>query len=131
MLDTTSAIGDYQRLFELKVAHFEFLAPAERGGLIEHYQDYCRAVVRHREKNLRDLAGWLDDLEHGRDTRPRTPDGTIAGPGATRAGMRQAIRVAQHTAEQWRAELAWAGSLVGDASGTRAERAQHAQVPSA
>src|SRR6266542_1875143 len=47
MLDMVSSVGEYQRLFHLKVQHLEFLPFDERLELLEHYRDYCRAAIRH------------------------------------------------------------------------------------
>jgi DNA-binding PadR family transcriptional regulator len=103
MLDTTSSVGDYQRLFHLKVPHLEFLTPDEQAQLLEHYRDYCRAAIRHREKNTRDLRGWLADLVEGRG---------IYNDSATQAGLEYSIEATVHMTEQWRGELAWAERLL-------------------
>jgi DNA-binding PadR family transcriptional regulator len=107
MRDTTSSIGDYQRLFQLKVPHLEFLTPDERVQLLEHYRDYCRAAIRHREKNTRDLAGWLSDLVAAGEAHTGT---------ASKAGLENAIETTRHMTEQWRAELAWVERLLERAS---------------
>jgi DNA-binding PadR family transcriptional regulator len=103
MRDTTSSIGDYQRLFQLKVPHLEFLAPGERVQLIEHYRDYCRAAIRHREENTRDLSGWLAELISA---------GEAYTGAATRPGLENAIETTRHMTEHWQAELAWAERLL-------------------
>jgi DNA-binding PadR family transcriptional regulator len=104
MLDTSSTIGDYQRLFHLKVPHLEFLAPGERVQLLEHYRDYCRAAIRHREKNTRDLSGWLSEI---------IAAGEMYTGINTQSGLENAIETTKHMADQWRAELAWAERLLG------------------
>src|SRR5262249_16953 len=40
MMDTTSYLGEYQRVFLQKVSYFSFLQPLERLQLIEHYIGY-------------------------------------------------------------------------------------------
>src|SRR2546421_4683386 len=47
MMDTTSYLGDYQRVFLQKVAYFSFLQPEERLQLIEHYRGYCQSMVSY------------------------------------------------------------------------------------
>src|SRR3954467_12316137 len=47
MVDTTSNIGDYQRLFHLKVPYLDLLQPRERLHLLNHYLSYCQACILH------------------------------------------------------------------------------------
>lgn len=103
MRDTSSSIGEYQRLFHLKVPHMEFLTPGERIALFEHYRDYCRAAIRHRERNTRELEAWLTD--------PAIAQQTAEGP-VTRAGVENAIATTRHLTAQWRTELAWVEQLL-------------------
>jgi DNA-binding PadR family transcriptional regulator len=103
MLDITSSIGDYQRLFQLKVPHLEFLEPSERIQLIEHYRDYCRTAIRHREKNQRDMQGWLAELIAAGDTYT----GIV-----TQSGLENALETITHMNEYWQTELAWADHLL-------------------
>jgi len=110
MLDVMSSPGDYERLLHLKVAHLEFLQADERVALLEHYRDYCRAAVRHREKNARDLAGWLEASRAGGDEN--------AGA-MTADGFENAIKVTRHMAEHWQAELAWTEQLLASTPPTR------------
>jgi DNA-binding PadR family transcriptional regulator len=94
MLDTASNPGDYQRRFHLKVPSLEFLAPDERQELFDHYGEYCRTAIRYLEKEARLLREY--------------------GPGSgaiSAAGIDAAVAMMEHQADQWRAELAWAGRL--------------------
>lgn len=104
MLDTTSSIGDYQRLFHLKVPHLEFLTAEDQVQLLEHYRDYCRAAIRHQEKNTRNLKGWLIELG--------TADSSVQHGGVTRDGLDNAIETTQHWTAQWQADLAWTEHLL-------------------
>src|SRR4029078_5446636 len=61
MLDIVSSIGEYQRLFRLKVPHLEFLSRDEQVQLLEHYRDYCRTAIRHQDRVTRELEGRLQE----------------------------------------------------------------------
>ena len=47
LMDTTSYLGEYQKVFLQKVAYFSFLQPEERLQLIEHYLGYCQSLVSY------------------------------------------------------------------------------------
>jgi DNA-binding PadR family transcriptional regulator len=102
MLDTRSAAGDYDRLFRIKVLYFQYLAPAECRELIQHYQDYCRAAIRHQQTETADLKNWLDGMHS---------DGTDRTPFVTAAGLHDAIEVMNHTIGTWQSEYEWAQQL--------------------
>jgi DNA-binding PadR family transcriptional regulator len=103
MLDTSSSVGEYQRVFHLKVPHLEFLTPTQRVQLLEHYRDYCRASIRHREENTRGLEKWLA----GSAADQQTDHGSV-----TRVGVENSLETTRHLTEQWRAELAWVERLL-------------------
>jgi DNA-binding PadR family transcriptional regulator len=105
MLDTTSSIGDYQRLFYLKVPHLEFLSAQDQIELLEHYRDYCRAAIRHQEKNTRNLKGWLVELGASGAAHPHPG-------GVSMAGLENAIETTRHWTTQWQADLAWVEHLL-------------------
>jgi DNA-binding PadR family transcriptional regulator len=90
MMDTTSNPGDYQRLFLHKVPYLEFLKPAERMYLIDHYVNFCQAHVLHLKAEKEDLA--------------RTKHMSFSQLDAT-------LNVMQHMIDQWKLELDWANSL--------------------
>lgn len=48
MMDTSSNLGDYPRIFHLKVVHLHLLLPTERLYLIDHYINYCERTIFHR-----------------------------------------------------------------------------------
>lgn len=101
MLDMVSSIGEYQRLFYLKVPHLEFLSRDEQLQAVEHYRDYCRAALRHQERITRELA------QRGSDPAAEPP----ALGGASRASIAHGLLVTKHQIEHWRAELAWVDQL--------------------
>jgi DNA-binding PadR family transcriptional regulator len=102
MLDMVSSVGEYQRLFYLKVPHLEFLTFDEQIELLEHYRDYCRAAIRHLQRTNREFEGWLGG------TMLHSPVETGQG---TREGLKHAIITMQHLIQQWRAELDWVDQL--------------------
>ncbi len=93
MLDTTSNMGDYQRLFHLKASIFLFLAHAERLYLIDHYLHYCQTHIWHLTTEIEDLAARSQPFQQRDLWLPAT------------------LEVMQHRADQWRLELAWAQRL--------------------
>ena len=107
MLDTKSAAGDYDRLFRIKVLYFQYLTSTERRELLEHYQDYCRAAIRHQQTETTDLNNWLADM---------TSDGIERTPFITAAGLRDAIAVMNHSISTWQREYEWAQHLASSQS---------------
>ena len=95
MLDTTSNPGEYQKFFLQKAHLLEFLKPAERLRLIDHYINYCQAHVLH-------IMAEADDLVED------SPNwGPEWGPSQTEA----VLGVMQHMIDQWQLEVEWAKSL--------------------
>lgn len=103
MLDVVSSIGEYQRLFALKVPHLEFLSPDEQLQIVEHYRDYCRIALRHQER----ITG---ELEAHRTT------GMVAGAvepdDVTSQGVAHGLLVTRHMQASWQLELRWVDELV-------------------
>ena len=55
MMDTSSNPGEYSKFFWQKVSFLEYLHPAERLHLIDHYINYCQTHIlhlKHQAKNL-------------------------------------------------------------------------------
>jgi len=103
MLDMVSSIGEYQRLFYLKVPHLEFLSHHEQVQILEHYRDYCRAALRHQERIMHELAMRQAELS------VHVPQDT---DGVTLHGTANGILVTQHMCTHWQMELAWVDQLV-------------------
>lgn len=61
MMDTTSSIGDYQRLFHLKVPFLDLLPKRERQHLLNHYLNYCQACILHNTSQAENLMHELGD----------------------------------------------------------------------
>jgi DNA-binding PadR family transcriptional regulator len=106
MLDLVSSIGEYQRLFYLKVPHLEFLSSEEQMQLLEHYHDYCRAALRHQERITHELEARLNSF-------PEQPPPDTDG--ATQSGISNGLIITQHMLTHWQAELAWVDQLIADA----------------
>jgi DNA-binding PadR family transcriptional regulator len=106
MLDLVSSIGEYQRLFHLKVPHLEFLSREEQIQLLEHYRDYCRAALRHQERITHELEARLANFPN--QAPPETD-------GATLAGISNGIAMTRHMLAHWQAELAWVDQLIVEA----------------
>jgi DNA-binding PadR family transcriptional regulator len=95
MLDTTTSLGDYPRIFAQKVAYFSFLPAAERVFLIGRYRDYCQVQVAHGAARMAALAGGGD------------------GGSLTDAQRADLLAVMRHTIARWEQEAAWADELRG------------------
>ncbi len=69
LMDTTSYLGEYQKVFLQKVAYFSFLQPEERLQLIEHYLGYCQSLVSYgtarAEESIQMTSAQLADLLTG------------------------------------------------------------------
>jgi hypothetical protein len=97
MMDTTSYLGEYQKMFLQKVAYFSFLQPAERLQLIEHYLAYARSLASYGTTQAEMLAGAEQD--------PR------ASTGMTPNQLADLLTAMQHKVQQWQQEVAWAEGL--------------------
>jgi DNA-binding PadR family transcriptional regulator len=99
MRDTSSNLGDYQRLFYYKLIYFDLISAEERALLWEHYINYCRTGAHYFQTEAEALRRQL------------------VGP-ANEVFLGQALRVMRRVEQQWRDELAWA----------TAERASEADI---
>lgn len=55
MMDTSSNPGEYPKFFWQKVSFFEYLHPAERLHLIDHYINYCQTHLLHLKEQAKNL----------------------------------------------------------------------------
>ena len=55
MLETTSNPGEYSKFFWQKVCYLEYLHPAERLHLIDHYINYCQTHILHLKAQAKNL----------------------------------------------------------------------------
>lgn len=95
MLDTTSYLGEYQKVFLHKVAYFSFLQPEERLHLIEHYLGYCQSLISYGTARTEELA----------------QSGTKSPIGMTSAQLADLLTAMQHKLHQWQEELLWVERL--------------------
>jgi DNA-binding PadR family transcriptional regulator len=94
MLDTTSNLGTYQRLFRIKALHMEFLPAGDQLYLLDHYLYYCRTGIQY----LRGRAHEMTIVPA--QTRPEN-EGFLT----------TALDLMEVSAQEWELELAWAQSL--------------------
>jgi DNA-binding PadR family transcriptional regulator len=92
MMDTTSSLGEYQRLFWHKAHMLEYMQPTERLYLVEHYINYCQAHILHLIAESEDLAKLDHDL-----MRPST--------------QHAVLNTMQHMIDVWHLEVSWAQKL--------------------
>ncbi|MBV9230671.1 MAG: PadR family transcriptional regulator [Chloroflexi bacterium] len=89
MMDTSSNIGDYQRIFHLKAGCLDLLPSRESLHLLNHYINYSQACILHLKTETESLIHELED----------TPQRKLA------------LNVMRHRAELWQAEVDWTMQL--------------------
>jgi hypothetical protein len=94
MLDTTSNLGTYQRIFRIKALHLEFLSPEDQLYLVDHYLYYCRTGIQYLRGGAQELA--IAPVQ----TRPES-EGFLT----------TALDLMEVSAQEWELELDWAQSL--------------------
>lgn len=91
MMDTVSNPGDYQRIFWFKLPYLDYLEPAERLYLLDHYINYCQTHLFHVRNEMEDLV---------RKTRDH--------PGAyvdmSSAWLESTLRAMRHLERHWELE---------------------------
>jgi DNA-binding PadR family transcriptional regulator len=92
MMDTSSNLGDYQKLFHYKMGYIDLLQPKERLLLFNHYVNYCQTYILHLENEMDSLTHEL--AEHSNPLY-----------------LKNVLNVMQHIKQQWQGELDWARSL--------------------
>jgi DNA-binding PadR family transcriptional regulator len=88
MMDTSSNLGDYQKLFYFKMGYFDLLRPPERLLLINHYFNYCQTIVLHTQT---EMEGLTHELAHH----------------PSPAYLENLLQVMGHVVELWQAESHW------------------------
>jgi DNA-binding PadR family transcriptional regulator len=94
MMDTSSNLGDYPRIFHLKAVHFQFLSPRERLYLADHYINYCERTILHLQSEAQDMQRMQAEQA------PQEADASSTFTDAVGALL-------QHLAKQEQGELAW------------------------
>lgn len=100
MMDTSSNLGDYPRIFHLKAVHLGFLSPRERLHLVNHYINYCERTILHMQSEAQDMQRMQSEVQ---GTQRKTGD----NPTFTDA----VVDILQHLAQQGQGELEWAQRL--------------------
>ncbi len=88
MMDTSSNLGDYQKVFYHKMVYFDLLRADERQLLINHYVHYCHATILHLQTEMSTLVYELADQ----------PDPTF---------LRNILRSMKHMEQHWQGEFDW------------------------
>jgi len=96
MLDTSSNLGDYPRIFHLKAVHFQFLSPRERLYLTDHYINYCERTILHMQSEAQDMRRMQSEAA----LPQQETDDSAAFTDAV-------VDMLQHLATQEQGELAW------------------------
>lgn len=86
MMDTTSNLGEYRKLFRYKFIFIDLLHPSERLYLLDHYINYCQTHIFHIESEMEDLK--RRSLDH----------------------LTTALNLMDHNKSQWQLEIQWVTS---------------------
>jgi DNA-binding PadR family transcriptional regulator len=97
MMDTSSNLGDYPRIFHLKAVHLGFLSPRERLHLANHYINYCERTVLHMQSEAQDMQRMQSEAQDMQLEASDNPTFTAA-----------VVDILQHLAQQEQGELDWA-----------------------
>lgn len=92
MMDMSSNLGDYQKIFRYKMGYIDLLRPQERLLLINHYINYCQTSILHTQTERANLAFELSYL----------PDQQF---------LTNLTSTMDHIIKQMQAELDWARGL--------------------
>jgi DNA-binding PadR family transcriptional regulator len=97
MMDTSSNLGDYPRIFHLKAVHFQFLSPRECLHLADHYINYCERTILHLQSEAQDMQRMQSEAQQMQQEASDPSTFTNA-----------VVDMLQHLAKQEQGELAWA-----------------------
>jgi DNA-binding PadR family transcriptional regulator len=97
MMDTSSNLGDYPRIFHLKAVHLGFLSPRERLHLVNHYINYCERTILHMQSEAQDMQRMQSEAQEMQREASDNPTFTAA-----------VVDILQHLANLEQGELAWA-----------------------
>jgi DNA-binding PadR family transcriptional regulator len=94
MLDTTSGLSNYRRLFHLKAMHLNFLPLDDQLYLVDHYRMYCQTAIRHQRTQAQ-------EIQETPDTRAEFGDFFFEG----------VLDYLHSMTDIWQVELRWADRL--------------------
>lgn len=86
MMDTTTNLGEYRKLFPYKFIFIDYLQPAEKLYLVDHFINYCQTHIFHINSELEDLK-----LHHSELSKP--------------------IFIMEHIVLQWQLEFQWGNGI--------------------
>jgi DNA-binding PadR family transcriptional regulator len=86
MMDTTSNLGEYKKLFGFKFIFMDLLQPSERMYLLDHYINYCQTHIFYLESEMEDLKQRPLDY------------------------LTTSLNIMEHNKSQWHLEIQWANS---------------------
>ncbi len=92
MMDMSSNLGDYQKIFHYKIGFIDLLQPQERLLLFNHYINYCQTSILHLQTEIAGLAHELS----------QQPNPHFLG---------NVLKVMGHIERQTQAELDWVRGL--------------------
>ena len=94
MMDTTSNPGEYSKFFWQKVSFLEYLHPAERLHLIDHYINYCQTHILHLKAQAKNLV-----------------DGEVQYHAMSIIQLEATLQVLRRSTSHWQVDLEYANSL--------------------
>ena len=94
MMDTTSNPGEYSKFFWQKVSFLEYLHPAERLYLIDHYINYCQTHILHLKAQAKNLV-----------------EGEVQYHAMDITQLEATLHVLRRSTSHWQVDLEYANSL--------------------
>lgn len=90
LMDTTSNLGEYRKLFPFKFVFIEWLQPNEQKYLLDHFINYCQTHLFHIDAEIEDLKQRESEI------------GT---------SVWSSLVMMAHMKTQWQLELDWASNI--------------------
>jgi DNA-binding PadR family transcriptional regulator len=53
MMDTSSNVGSYQKVFHIKALHLHFVPIEDQLYLVNHYMNFCKKTIQHLEESTK------------------------------------------------------------------------------
>ena len=94
MMDTSSNPGEYSKFFWQKVSFLEYLHPAERLHLIDHYLNYCQTHILHLKDQAKNLV-----------------EGKVQYYALDLTQLEATLHVLRHSTSHWQVDLEYANNL--------------------
>jgi DNA-binding PadR family transcriptional regulator len=94
MMDTTSNPGEYAKFFWQKMCYLEYLHPAERLHLVDHYINYCQMHILHLKAQAKNLV-----------------EGEMQYHAMDLAQLEATLHVLRRSISQWQVDLEYATNL--------------------